>query len=51
MGYASDCISGLCRDFKRDGERVLLACNDLKTEKLYNKIGFERELLSYERIF
>lgn len=44
MGYASDCISGLCRDFKRDGERVLLACNDLKTEKLYNKIGFEREI-------
>lgn len=44
MGYASDCISGLCRDFKRDGEKVLLACNDLKTEKLYNKIGFEREI-------
>ncbi len=44
MGYASDCISGLCRDFKQDGERVLLACNDLKTEKLYNKIGFEREI-------
>ncbi len=43
MGYASDCISGLCRGFKKDGERVLLACNDLKTEKFYNKIGFERE--------
>lgn len=43
MGYASDCISGLCRDFKKDGEEVFLACNDLKTEKFYNKIGFERE--------
>lgn len=43
MGYASDCIGGICRDFRQDGERVFLACNDLKTERFYEKLGFERE--------
>lgn len=43
MGYASDCISGICRDFKQQGDTVFLACNDLATENFYKKIGFERK--------
>ena len=43
MGYASDCISGICRDFMCEGDTVFLACNDLATEKFYKKIGFERK--------
>lgn len=43
MGYASDCISGICRDFKREGDTVFLACNDLAAENFYKKIGFERK--------
>ena len=41
MGYATDCISGLCRDFKAQGDSVFLACNDLKTENFYRNLGFE----------
>lgn len=43
MGYASDCICGICRDFKRDGDTVFLACNDSVSENFYKKIGFERK--------
>lgn len=43
MGYATDCISGICRDFKKDGDTVFLACNDLAAENFYKKIGFERK--------
>ena len=43
MGYASDCISGICRDFKNEGDTVFLACNDLAAENFYKKIGFERK--------
>ncbi|MBE6828102.1 MAG: GNAT family N-acetyltransferase [Ruminococcaceae bacterium] len=43
MGYASDCISSICRDLGSDGTRVFLACNDLQTENFYKKIGFERK--------
>lgn len=43
MGYASDCISGICRDFSQDGDTVFLACNDLAAENFYKKIGFERK--------
>ncbi len=43
MGYASDCISGICRDFMCEGDTVFLACNDLATENFYKKIGFERK--------
>lgn len=43
MGYASDCISGICRDFKKEGDTVFLACNDLAAENFYKKIGFERK--------
>jgi|GEM_PF-163243 len=42
MGYASDCISGICRDFRAQGEEVILACNDLQSENFYRNIGFER---------
>lgn len=41
MGYATDCISGLCSDFKAQGEMAFLACNDLKTENFYKNLGFE----------
>lgn len=41
MGYATDCISGLCKDFKEQGDLVFLACNDMKTENFYKKLGFE----------
>lgn len=43
MGYASDCISGICRDFKERGDEVFLACNDLQSENFYKKIGFVRK--------
>lgn len=43
MGYASDCIRGLCKDFKKEGDRVFLSCNDLKTENFYKNLGFERK--------
>ncbi len=43
MGYASDCIGGICRDFRKDGERLFLACNDLQSENFYKKIGFVRK--------
>ena len=43
MGYASDCISGICRDFSTEGDSVFLACNDLQSENFYKKIGFVRK--------
>lgn len=43
MGYATDCISGICRDFSKDADRVFLACNDVKTENFYKKLGFVRK--------
>ena len=41
MGYATDCISGLCRDFKAQGDIAFLACNDMKSENFYKNLGFE----------
>ena len=43
MGYASDCISGICKDFCKNGEEIFLACNDLQSENFYRKIGFVRK--------
>lgn len=43
MGFATDCISGICRDFCVGGEDVFLACNDLQSENFYRKIGFVRK--------
>ena len=43
MGYATDCISGICKDFRKDGEEIFLACNDLQSENFYRKIGFVRK--------
>ena len=43
MGYASDCISGICKDFRKNGEEIFLACNDLQSENFYRKIGFIRK--------
>ena len=43
MGYATDCISGICRGFYKQSDRVMLACNDVKTENFYKKSGFERK--------
>lgn len=43
MGYATDCISGICRDFREQGDEIFLACNDLQSENFYRKIGFVRK--------
>lgn len=43
MGYATDCIRALCNNFREDNEVVFLACDDIRTENFYKKIGFERK--------
>lgn len=43
LGYASDCIRGLCAELKTDDNEVFLACDDLKTENFYKKLGFQRK--------
>ena len=43
MGYATDCISGICSDLKKQSDRIFLACADVQTESFYKKSGFCRK--------
>lgn len=43
MGYASDCVSSLCAELKTESNEIFLACDDIKTENFYKKLGFERK--------
>ncbi len=43
MGYGSDCVRGLCADLKQADNQIFLLCDDLKTERFYQKTGFVRQ--------
>lgn len=43
MGYGSDCVRGLCTDLKQADNQIFLLCDDLKTERFYQKTGFVRQ--------
>lgn len=43
MGYSSDCVKAVCGELSKNGEKIFVACNDIKTENFYKKIGFERK--------
>ena len=43
MGYGSDCVRGLCADLKQADNQIFLLCDDLKTERVYQKSGFARQ--------
>ncbi len=42
-GYFSDCVKAICGELSGKGEKILVACGDIKTENFYKKIGFERK--------
>lgn len=43
MGYATDCVKGICSYLIKDNKTVFIVCDDIKTENFYKKIGFERK--------
>lgn len=43
MGYSSDCIAALCNGMRSENGTVIVACNDIKSENFYKKIGFQRQ--------
>lgn len=43
MGYSSDCVKAVCGELSKNGEVIFTACDDIKTENFYKKIGFERK--------
>lgn len=43
MGYGSDCVRGLCADLKQADNQIFLLCDDLETERFYQKSGFQKQ--------
>lgn len=41
MGYASDCVLSLAKEYTKKGMSVYLSCDSVKNERFYKGLGFE----------